>query len=320
MFTRPTSMPPQSPLLQLPREIRDEIYAYYVYTEDGYHHSPITGKLHTADNQPIDLSLMYTCRLIASEFSGVALRHNRITFTTIPQDESRKAERFSHLLEEHKRALMQLVALAAPCVTPRILETLRVDRSGHVLLDGLVKLDAPASRAEIQNGIFDYSDDELESTHYQLLQDMLPLISAEPGFHRSIAEQERDQGGPKDSSRSTRVTESSLLELLELKPVLWSIPSEDELTTMSPLLPRTIEESRGIEASSEGHRLKLFFLATTAAIRFLTRLTDHSRSQVRHILILEDRISIGFPEQHAQGLVPFFKEKSNLTVERRVNI
>src|SRR4051812_43436073 len=38
-------------------------------------------------HEPVDLSLMYTCRLVASEMKGLPLRLNPITFSTVDIDE-----------------------------------------------------------------------------------------------------------------------------------------------------------------------------------------------------------------------------------------
>ncbi|KAF4910412.1 hypothetical protein CGCF415_v005286 [Colletotrichum fructicola] len=109
-----------SPFLALPREIRDAIYEHYVAIPSGYVCDPgrfaasvlernaasarkinIAGLLKGANDQPIDLNLSYTCRLIATEMHGVALRINPITFTTVYSDDLRMlALRFDMLLGE----------------------------------------------------------------------------------------------------------------------------------------------------------------------------------------------------------------------------
>ncbi|CAA9959657.1 hypothetical protein CFE70_003106 [Pyrenophora teres f. teres 0-1] len=53
-------------LLQLPRELRDEIY-YYLMDAAGYNYNSITGKLRAADDKPIDLALMLVYKDITTE-------------------------------------------------------------------------------------------------------------------------------------------------------------------------------------------------------------------------------------------------------------
>jgi hypothetical protein len=71
---------PGSRFLQLPRELRDEIYAHYLREETGYVHVAQTNKLQRADGRPIELALTYTCRLVAEEMQGLPLKVNAITF------------------------------------------------------------------------------------------------------------------------------------------------------------------------------------------------------------------------------------------------
>ncbi|KAI8179645.1 hypothetical protein K4K51_003419 [Colletotrichum sp. SAR 10_75] len=109
---------PQKPtLMTLPREIRDSIYEFYVAADGGYVCNPerlaekilnqrrneasldVSGIFQRADLQPIDLNLSYTCKIAAQEMSGVALRVNTITFSTVTSAELRVlAERFNHLM------------------------------------------------------------------------------------------------------------------------------------------------------------------------------------------------------------------------------
>ncbi|OBS17647.1 hypothetical protein FPOA_09382 [Fusarium poae] len=67
-------------------------------------------------------------------------------------------------------------------------------------------------------------------------------------------------------------------------------------------------------------REKVGFSATATAIRFLGRLTLQQRTQIRRVTLQEDTDSVNVPSLHAQGLVPFFKENTQLQVERRVSV
>jgi hypothetical protein len=51
----------QSIFFRLPRELRDDIYAHYVWEEHGYHHDSSSGKLRRLDGAKVELSMSYTC-------------------------------------------------------------------------------------------------------------------------------------------------------------------------------------------------------------------------------------------------------------------
>ena len=71
---------PQSRLLSLPRELRDEIYVYYLQEPGGYVHSPTTNQLRCCNGQTIDFSLLRTCRSVANEMRDLPLRVNEVVF------------------------------------------------------------------------------------------------------------------------------------------------------------------------------------------------------------------------------------------------
>ena len=73
----------RGPLFALPRELREIIYEYYLIVEGGYAFNPDTDKLTTADNEPIDLALSYTCKLAAVEMRNLGLKVNTINFFTV---------------------------------------------------------------------------------------------------------------------------------------------------------------------------------------------------------------------------------------------
>ncbi|KAH7311424.1 hypothetical protein B0I35DRAFT_481386 [Stachybotrys elegans] len=72
-------------VLNLPREVRDQIYAYYFILENGYRFNFTTKKLEAnpidGNRVPIDQSLRLTCKQIADETRGCALSLNFISFT-----------------------------------------------------------------------------------------------------------------------------------------------------------------------------------------------------------------------------------------------
>ncbi|RGP75364.1 hypothetical protein FLONG3_5754 [Fusarium longipes] len=76
-------MAKKADLVSLPAEVREQILFYYFRVDGGYAYDADSDKLKTADNRPIDLSLLYTCRLIAAEARHLPLSLNAIKFTTL---------------------------------------------------------------------------------------------------------------------------------------------------------------------------------------------------------------------------------------------
>lgn len=71
-------------LFRLPRELRDTIYKYYFYQEDGYEYHHESGKMGThpsasGSSQHL-LALMKTCRALYQKTKGVALSINTFVF------------------------------------------------------------------------------------------------------------------------------------------------------------------------------------------------------------------------------------------------
>ena len=100
--------------LSLPRELRNTIYHHYVFEPDGYHFDYDSGKLRASGNRLIDLALMYTCSLVATEMHHLALRSNAIHFYTLdtePKD-AMYFDRYLDLIEHSKMVI--LAALRVP--------------------------------------------------------------------------------------------------------------------------------------------------------------------------------------------------------------
>jgi len=55
-------LPIMSPLLRLPRELRNLIYDYYLHCDGGYIYDWETRKLLQADGSAVSYALAFTCR------------------------------------------------------------------------------------------------------------------------------------------------------------------------------------------------------------------------------------------------------------------
>ncbi|KAF4966815.1 hypothetical protein FSARC_5530 [Fusarium sarcochroum] len=95
-------MPLPLSLATLPYEVRTEIFCYYFQLDGGYTFNAESEKLVGANGQPIDLSLMYTCRSIADDTKDLPFTVNTISFSTFYTPRWRAwAGRFEYLSRLH---------------------------------------------------------------------------------------------------------------------------------------------------------------------------------------------------------------------------
>ncbi len=116
------------------------------------------------------------------------------------------------------------------------------------------------------------------------------------------------------------------------KPEPWTIPSLEELVQMMANVNLSPSNSAheaqrclGLETPKygQGHQWKCVkwrFSAAAAAIHFFKSISRETCSAVRRVVLHEDRPSVGFPESHVLGLIPFCVQSPQLHIERRVNI
>ena len=219
-------MPQQWKFFSLPRELRNIIYEYYVLEDGGYHFNYESGKLRTASNQPVDLSFMYTCALVATEMRGVALGTNTITFSTAYSDSERiKAGRFSLLLNHLDQIRNKFIWWLSECpelqpfVTPSINAELFRKYPQYVTAQGLEDR-ASANFVPL---------DEARSTHQDFLDDAFKLLLKDTDFVEALAGVVQ----PNHSYLSALIRSP----LLQSAPIPWNIVSEDEIVEMDKDLP-----------------------------------------------------------------------------------
>lgn len=110
-----------SPHPPTPPEIRDTIYRAYLLVDDGYVYSFDRNKLRVSDGRPIELSLAYTCRLVAAEMSGLALRVNTVTFRTASTESMCTSLcRFEYLLRYLREQNQELINRIASNMSPEM--------------------------------------------------------------------------------------------------------------------------------------------------------------------------------------------------------
>ncbi|KAF2122907.1 hypothetical protein BDV96DRAFT_639462 [Lophiotrema nucula] len=302
--------------LRLPRELPDEIYLYYVQTDDddgGLHYNFNTGKLLTSYGKTVDVSLQYTCRQIALEMQGVVFRQNKITFTTTP-DLSRRVLRYSCLMRMQMHALTWMLESCAFLITPELLGQIALRHPNSAVPDALRK----------------YDEIDRKRALISLLDTMNsygPKAPRSAGSHISTnAEFERLTGEHEWRSRlSDREQDGEFIwdggwreEAIEWTPVPYLVPNDEELEKMQAHFRQPLIEE--LEKEAEEWNTSFFFSGATAAIHFLGRLAETSRLSVRRVVIREDRKTYTFAETHGQGLLPFLCENPCLRIERRLDL
>lgn len=99
-----------SRFLQLPHELRNLIYDYYLWYDGGYVYNCASKRLSRADGSKDFLALAQTCRQAASELEGRAFQTNTITFSaTYSQSTSNTAgvhHAIAVMIPESKRILL----------------------------------------------------------------------------------------------------------------------------------------------------------------------------------------------------------------------
>ncbi|KAF4900998.1 hypothetical protein CGCVW01_v013374 [Colletotrichum viniferum] len=323
-----------SPFLALPREIRDAIYEHYVAIPSGYVCDPgrfaasvlernaasarkinIAGLLKGANDQPIDLNLSYTCRLIATEMHGVALRINPITFTTVYSDDLRMlALRFDMLLGELEWHQKHLFYSACHTIA---------EKESYEEL----KLTYPQF-AFLLNAIGDEGDEFLDGDLYQLesfgeAPSALSKLLKQGLRHVVCLDTGRDAlrgvyARVESYRRDTKI--HNIDGMAKDASEFWDIPQDSRLHTMAAYWPHGEKTGYIEDVITKRDRVKHRFSAAAAAILFMESCDRTLRMQLRKIVVREDRKAVGHPARHAQGLIPFCQENRLLIVERRVDL
>ncbi|KAM0426122.1 hypothetical protein ACHAPT_008753 [Fusarium lateritium] len=294
--------------LTIPREFRCLVYRFYFKLEGGYvfnRDDPYNGKLTTADSHPINLSLMYVCRLITAETKADSAVN---LFLKEFEDWAEHIDVFGSA-ELLKQAIRELSAVGFG-----IMPVIRRPFRRYASLD------------------------QLQSTFHQAAAYTLSLLrQKEParfqGFIKVIPGRFKPHefddlrldpwaipSPAKLEKIGHRLQDEEVWESLQE----WRYPPDQDQLRRGPngRLPWGVQlsETRSYLANNVCFREAFHFSAAAVAIRFLERLSPAHRLNLRRIVLHEDHISIGQPECHALGLVQFCRENPRLGVERYVSI
>ena len=292
-----------SRFLLLPREVRDIVYDFYVSSEDGYTYNFETNQLLQADGNNIDLSLVSTCRQIASEMGGLALAKNPITFSTFFSETTRERAGHYHLAFVKKR-MGQTMLLAT--LAPRLLTSRMAHEAAHEYPRFASILDRWSQREHIEALVPPWVHcGEAQSCWAEFVEFTLHLLIKHEDFLKQAESMPRFWC-PALGCRA--------MELCRAFPNPWILPDTgvlEELTSWSEPKrrpPRYLDH------------LKYSYSAASVAIRFLDSVPVKTRTQIRNIVLKEDYESVARPASHGRGLISFCLENPRLRIQRFVSL
>ena len=330
--TDPTSAPDlseyadqqQSPLCRLPRELRDQIYEYYSYDEEGLEYDYAYKTLKYASGKELDLPR--TCKMVANEMKGIHLQVNTITFTPCclerEEDSFRGlrslSARFEHLLHLVQWTKLLMLHYAVECVTDDMIAQVVEACPGMsgVFWAIIYSLrDRPHPRIWGMLWTERLPRDEFTASFCEAVQLCLNLISSDPRFDDLVSQVfvPLDPHPDRYHRRySPHFVEGSLQQILAWQPDPWLIPTVEELSRMEQLL--TPQSQEGEDWTRQHFHIKLCFSATAICAATLRRLPTNVRKHVRSIILRENCRAVSYPDAHAEGLIPFCKENLRLRI------
>lgn len=289
------------------------IYDQYLEPSDkGYVYNSQKGKLTSANSQPVDISLIFTCRLIAKELKAFAFGSRTINFATSHSAAlSKRAEGFFRLLDALYKKEESMFYGLCPHLAPEFNEHVMFKFPSFApFLDPSCNNERDLSRGyyvgiDDDGGESDQAPPEYREAIAYTLRTALDyygteLIDGVLGDEDSCASQE-------------------LLDILQLPHEPWLIPTSRQLNQMAEVLlsGRRMKEWR----ESQKRVTRYYrFSAAAVAIRFLHSLPKHTRLSIRNIRVHEDRPCKAMAASHAKGFIPFCQENPLLRVQRCVNL
>ncbi|PSN73426.1 hypothetical protein BS50DRAFT_653908, partial [Corynespora cassiicola Philippines] len=177
----------------LPRELRDLIHDFYLRC-DGCTYDHNSRKLHTAELEKIDLSLMYTCKQIATEMHGLPLQKNKVFFTTVyPKNLRSNAGKFAALLTRLHELKKSLLGRSQGFITSELMSEIQIQYPN--LFPILDRIKTRGSCDNLTNETCGFPP----SIHYDFVTECLRLLSKDPQFGPHITSTKWNSMGPRNT-------------------------------------------------------------------------------------------------------------------------
>ncbi|KAK0672551.1 hypothetical protein QBC41DRAFT_313481 [Cercophora samala] len=310
-------------LLLIPGELRNYIYKDYLGAgHEGvneYIYDYEANKLRTADNRPIDLNLMYTCKVIAQEMHGLPLRLFTVSFSTLFSDSLRtRAARWAYFNAQFDNRTgwpSVCEALDRETVRQVVGEQSILLHTWYVGQDDARLHDYPA----FDPAGWDQVPSVQRSLRAQLIQKVIAQGTGTTGWDPSQGSSGEEWNSRRNENEPDEEwdTRGGLAAFLDFVGEPWRIPTEDELDAIGARLPtRKLHMAAMTRDMWQSHPGRFRFSAAAAAIHFLGSLPVSTRKLITKIRLQEDQISVAFPECHIRGLVPYCQENPALRIER----
>ncbi|KAF5672062.1 hypothetical protein FHETE_3934 [Fusarium heterosporum] len=341
------------PFLRLPNELRHKVYQAYFTLSNGYSCDALSGKLMTFDREPIDLALMYTCSLIASETNDLPLKHNVVSFFTFYHPDWRLlAGRFEYLRRAQISLQLYLLTTHGHHLTPQMWCQIRekfpwfVPNLQFTLQQGpdwlpsgndSLLLHMDDGRWNLHRFICDVNPgiEGLRGSRYEASQAVkfcLNLLGQKLGsiLLNTRSPTRTGPGRPPSRYRPTGDMKRHfhIIDFLNRCWEPWEIPTGPSIEYMGELfddardldfLQRWDENTwRSTLPPKYMYRSKFRFSATAIAIRLFKRLPVTKLKAMRSVVIHEDLFAVGHQECHSHGLIPFCQDNKRLRVTIRV--
>ncbi|KAF5989229.1 hypothetical protein FBULB1_1102 [Fusarium bulbicola] len=336
-------------LLGLPLELRDRIYYFYFKADGGYVSDG--DKLLQASGQAVRISLMLTCRSIASETQHLPFTLNTITFSTIYRTDWRmQAGALNQIAHYHLFLLQGMVLRLGRLLTPDIYEEPSPEYSQYlpIVMEEVREFITMCDRhtilsTEITNrfGLFDarqFRDDArttvgAASVRYRKDDSTVSLKRTRIYLLRQLADKHPTEFSQAIEDILPGWNDShSIAEFFDLGFDSWAMPTRSEVRRMVDLMQMTRYWQRadawyrlgfdipGYNGPKYRYKRKYWFSAAAQAIRFLKQLSQQQRLLISKLIVKEDRYAAAFPESHMIGMIPFCQENPKLHVEHYINL
>ncbi|KAH7552247.1 hypothetical protein BM1_09109 [Bipolaris maydis] len=340
------------PFFQLPRELRNLIYDYYVRCDGGYVYDVETRKLRRADGDPVFNALALTCRQAAFELEGLAFQVNTITFSAAYTESLRDQALLHHHVMRDCRALRKYLLNAVPSrlFTPEMLELTKEaypQFAEHVVYWGRDR----GNRGNMRNVESIYTW-KFWSRIWENIRTRefwaITWVNICPWRFRSRNREAHRLwpifGHDSDARSVWGDFELFILQLMVKHPAFndtvkslrppYNVPSRylDLVRYGNSYLEpwRMIEMAelkRLADIVCSPQRVHKYHPKTTfrysaaaLALQFFNSRTEKVRNSVRKILLIEDEISVGQSNTHGRGFISLCQKNKKLHVERRVNL
>jgi hypothetical protein len=293
---------------KLPRELRDQVYADYFAIEGGYRYGYTTNKLITSRGTGVDLDVRLTCRQVAAETRGLALKLNTINFSTVCDESLRqRAGQFDAIQKIISDLKTKYLLRSAPKSGLISATTRDYVESHHPEF-----LSAVQTLHNFNTNLSSHRWKEIASQTRHFIASTLKDMAGKLNFGDTVS---------RDMHWKTYRPEPNPLPIIAHSHEPWILPNEDEMADMLNLIaPLPVEATRRFDVDRYWDKRVYRLSAATASIRFLRSVPAELRLAMRRLVLHEDRQSVAWPECHGQGLIAFCQENSDLRIERRVGL